>query len=146
MSHNLEKLPHLAKRKLLQRLSQVKYFIRKTKDTSPVWFLWESSNNNPPTPKYIVPTNIIDDLFSEGILLENKVHAHLTKAGRIYIRRQLTNSGNIDGQHQDLFHKVIEKDGLRKTVLSNSSESPLSWLAKRKDKNGAPMIDQYQFA
>ncbi|GAA6213107.1 hypothetical protein NBRC116602_28480 [Hyphomicrobiales bacterium 4NK60-0047b] len=35
---------------------------------------------------------------------------------------------------------------LKKQVLVDHKESPLTWLAKRKNKNGRPLLDPHQFA
>ncbi|MBX3548374.1 MAG: DNA replication protein [Xanthobacteraceae bacterium] len=43
----------------------------------------------------------------------------------------------------------VKKDGARiapDALLVNESESPLAWLARRKDAGGRPMIDAAQFA
>jgi hypothetical protein len=62
-------------------------------------------------------------------------------------------SRDRNGTAQDRFRqqpqrwRMQERDiqGSRRPVLVNEVESPLGWLKSRKDRNGRPLIDEYQF-
>jgi hypothetical protein len=48
-------------------------------------------------------------------------------------------------QHQLRTVSEREVDGARHRVLANEAESPLGWLKSRKDRNGRPLISEYQY-
>jgi hypothetical protein len=57
--------------------------------------------------------------------------------------------GDIDGfraQHLALAARDIEGPGGREGVMVDEGESPLAWLARRKGRNGRPLIELHQLA
>ena len=70
-------------------------------------------------------------------------HAHLRR-GRL--ARENTDIDPYIGQHLALGRAAIATPTGKSTVRTDESESPLAWLARRKDKNGRAMIapDQLQ--
>jgi len=55
---------------------------------------------------------------------------------------------NIDGflgQHLNLAQRQIATEFGRANVTVNESESPLAWLARRRGRNGRPLIEPHQF-
>jgi hypothetical protein len=48
-------------------------------------------------------------------------------------------------QHQRWQTQQREVDGVRRAVLVNEGESPLGWLKSRKDRNGRPLITEFQY-
>lgn len=48
-------------------------------------------------------------------------------------------------RHLSLADQAIEVDGVRRTVTINEAESPLIWLARRKGRDGRPLIEPTQF-
>jgi len=67
----------------------------------------------------------------------------LTQDGVSWLRRTLAGDDGFQDQHRSLKTKK-SIDGRR--VTENERESPLVWLRKRRDKNGAPLIDDQQFS
>lgn len=60
--------------------------------------------------------------------------------------KKLRNERGEGGRHRRI---SAQKENLRiapDAVLVNDSESPLAWLARRKDTDGRPMLDAVQFA
>jgi hypothetical protein len=65
----------------------------------------------------------------------------------------MTSRDDRNGTRQDRFRqqhqrwRMQERDvqGSLRPVLVNEGESPLGWLKSRKDRNGRPLIDEYQF-
>lgn len=68
----------------------------------------------------------------------------LSAAGRSWLKRRLASTDEFQGQHQDRQMRVIDFEGVRRRALMNDGESPLRWLASRKDKNGAPLLASFQ--
>ncbi|MBP1181964.1 DUF6456 domain-containing protein [Methylobacterium sp. PvR107] len=66
----------------------------------------------------------------------------ITAAGRARLRRQaMPGDMAFAAQHQDL--TVVE--GSPEPVLRNASENPLSWMVRRRDRDGTPLIDAASF-
>lgn len=66
----------------------------------------------------------------------------ITDAGRARLRRQAMPGGlAFAAQHQDLT-VVADEAG---PTLRNASENPLAWMARRRDRDGAPLIDAASF-
>jgi|GEM_PF-102609 len=140
------KLPSISKRKFLQRLSHRLYFARKESCHLPQWFLCKQDEMKLFTPIFLIPDELMSEFFSQGILIEKEVTAPLSPAGRTLIRRLLVNDGEFVGQHQFRSDETLLKNGIKQQVLIDQKESPLAWLAKRKNKNGRPLLDSHQFA
>lgn len=73
----------------------------------------------------------------------------VTKIGHAWLRRFSASSGNRSlaflAQHQEHRSALIEgESGQSHSVLRNISESPLSWFAHRKDKEGRPLLHAEQ--
>jgi hypothetical protein len=68
----------------------------------------------------------------------------ITGAGRARLRRD-TVGGDMAfaGQHREL--TVVEGSGDAGPVLRNAAENPLAWMVRRRDRDGAPLIDAASF-
>lgn len=143
---NKKKLLSISKKKLLQRLTHRLYFVRKETSDLSQWFLCKTDKIKAFNPQFLIATDLMTDFFSQGILEEEEINAPLSTAGRTLIRRLLLNDGEFLGQHQFRCDEILLQDGIKKQVLIDHKESPLSWLAKRKSKNGRPLLDKHQFA
>lgn len=139
-------LPSISKRKLLQRLTHRLYFVKKDPSNLPQWYLCKKVKSSSFNQLCLIDDDIMTEFFSLGILIEDQEFAPLSPAGRTLIRRLLLNDGEFIGQHQFRSDETVLKDGVQKQVLVDHKESPLTWLAKRKSKNGRPLLDPYQFA
>lgn len=68
----------------------------------------------------------------------------LSAPGRSYLRR--TDAPDAESaffqQHREVTTATIQTDMGTKRVRMDADESPLDWLRRRKDRNGAPMIDE----
>jgi hypothetical protein len=69
----------------------------------------------------------------------------LSEAGRSWLRRSATNGDVFRQQHQVRTTGEREIEGVRRPVLLNDAESPLGWLKSRKDRNGRPLLADYQY-
>lgn len=68
----------------------------------------------------------------------------LSATGLSWLRRRLSSSDSFQEQHQDRQMRVIDFEGAKQHAVVNDAESPLRWLASRKDKSGAPLLASYQ--
>ena len=146
IKNNGEPVPSISKRKLLNRLSKKQFIVRRKNTSSSDWFLCKEKNDMIFHPLFYISDDLMAYLFSQGILENKDIFAPLTPSGRVLIRRLLLNDGEFLGQHQTRAEEQILEMGQKKQVLINHSESPLTWLAKRKTKNGKPLIEPYQLA
>jgi hypothetical protein len=74
--------------------------------------------------------------------------AHAPKASS-HAPEKLSDNSQIDAflaQHLALATREIEMPGGRSSATFDDAESPLVWLARRKGRDGRPLIDPYQLA
>lgn len=85
-------------------------------------------------------------MASEGLVECRGGRLERTAAGRAALRRALEGGETpFAAQHRELRAASVEVDGTRETVAVNAAESPLAWLAGRRDRTGAPMISPQQY-
>ena len=76
---------------------------------------------------------------------------HMSSVGRAALKRLMAEAENRAGgfaeaqtelglQHRDMGEREVMTDGLLRNLRSNMAESPLSGLARRKDKDGQPFL------
>jgi hypothetical protein len=71
----------------------------------------------------------------------------LTEAGRARIRREASTIGEIDpfrAQHLSLARRLVATPDGHADVAFDEAESPLAWLARRKGRDGQPLIQDVQ--
>lgn len=146
IKHNDKPAPSISKRKLFNRLAKKQFIVRRQDPHSSDWFLCKEKDELSFTPLFYISDELMDYLFSQGILKQQGILACLTPSGRLLIRRLLLNDGEFVGQHQTRTEEQLLDKGQKKQVLINHSECPLVWLAQRKTKNGKPLIEPYQLA
>lgn len=144
--NNNKTVPSISKRKLFNRLSKKQFIVRKKNDSSAVWFLCKKKDELSFHPLFHISDELMTYLFGQGILEKKEFLAPLTSSGRLLIQRHLLNDDEFLGQHQIRTEQQILEQGQKKQVLINDAESPLTWLAKRKRKDGKPLIEPYQLA
>jgi len=71
----------------------------------------------------------------------------ISAAGRARLRRELSAADPFQAQHSARRPDLRDtEEGRERLVIVNDAESPLAWLASRKDKSGTALITPYQFA
>ena len=102
--------------------------------------------NNFRRPTIKVEEAFVDLFASEGWIETTKDGMALSKGGVTLLKRQSAGDDPFREQHQ-LRRRKLDKNegGIRRSILVNDGESPLGWLRKRKGRNGAPLIDEFQF-
>ncbi len=86
----------------------------------------------------------VRDWLSEGLIERCDDGYRITQAGLSWLRRRLSSTDDYQSQHQTRAPRVIDFEGVRRTAIVNEAESPLRWLASRKDRSGAPMLAAFQ--
>ncbi len=70
-----------------------------------------------------------------------------TAVGRAALRRSLSGSDGFAAQHQQRGSAVVDDPAFGTiSITVNHAESPLSWLRRRKGRDGRPLVDQAEFA
>jgi hypothetical protein len=96
----------------------------------------------PPLP---VAESTIEAWHSQGLVDRCAEGYRLSGGGLSWLKRQLSAGQPFQAQHQAREAKIIEFEGSQRPAIVNNAESPLAWLASRKDKSGAPLLAKYQF-
>jgi Domain of unknown function (DUF6456) len=108
------------------------------------------ANGSPPRSDDIRIAGEIEQLLAADLVqLTGENGVQLTDAGKAYLRRRTArrSGGDIDpflAQHMQAVTAVAQRAEGRVTVKLNEAESPLGWLARRKGRDGAPMISPEQ--
>src|SRR4051794_26925950 len=93
------------------------------------------------------PISAADELIRrdlvESIGAGARPRFRISRIGLAHRRRQSAPADlAFPAQHQDLVRARIAFEGRSAEVTLDASESPLDWLRRRKDANGAPLIDE----
>ncbi|MFD1703012.1 DUF6456 domain-containing protein [Methylopila henanensis] len=67
-----------------------------------------------------------------------------TALGRARAARETGGENGFRAQHQALQRRAVEVDGETAEALVNLDESPLAWLARRKGRDGRPMLAAHE--
>ncbi len=94
--------------------------------------------------KQTVTAQIVRQWLSDGLVEPCPGGYRLASAGASRVRRQLSATDNFQTQHQSRSLRVIDYEGMKQPAIVNDAESPLKWLASRKDKSGARLLTAFQ--
>jgi hypothetical protein len=88
-----------------------------------------------------------EDLLRRGLAAKgDEARLVATAEGRSRTARE---AGGVDGflaQHAELGRGVVDVAGQPSDVLLDLDESPLAWLARRKDRDGRPLLAAHEVA
>jgi hypothetical protein len=85
------------------------------------------------------------DWLSRGLVEPCPEGYRLSASGLGWLKRALSAGQPYQAQHQAREARIIDFEGTKRPAMVNNAESPLAWLASRKDKSGAPLLASYQF-
>ena len=82
------------------------------------------------------------DLAAGARLGRNRIF-RLSSSGRARLRREAAPADlGYLAQHRELIEGKVDLEGRKAAVILDAAESPLDWLRRRKDRNGAPYVDE----
>ena len=94
-----------------------------------------------------IPVADVHALLAKDLIERTPRGFRISSAGRAWLKRILSAGDVFQAQHSVRRADLREVEpGVERPVIVNDAESPLAWLARRKDKSGAPLIAAYQFA
>lgn len=89
----------------------------------------------------------VANLLAQDLIERTPSGYRISAAGRSWLKRMLAPGDAFQAQHAARRPELRAVEGEEeRPVIVNDAESPLAWLARRKDKTGAPMITPQQFA
>lgn len=107
-----------------------------------------ASRNGVTLARAKLPLRVAESAVSRGLAAweaeDGARRLRPTEAGRAHLRRLTAPVQPFLAQHAPLVSRPLEK-GAPPTIV-NEGESPLAWLARRKDKDGRPFLDPAQVA
>ncbi len=92
-----------------------------------------------------VAASSLADMARRGLVSRKGARVGLTDTGAAFWRRNRSGAADYEGQHRDLERAVAEVDGAPEQVTVNRAESPLSAIAKRKDRSGRRFLEDDEY-
>jgi len=87
----------------------------------------------------------LSEWLSRGLVEPCPEGYRLSASGLAWLKRALSAAQPYQAQHQAREARIIDFEGVKRPAIVNNAESPLAWLASRKDKSGAPLLAAFQF-
>ncbi len=97
-----------------------------------------------PVGKLTASASELQDWLSRDLIEKAGEGYRLSPAGISWLRRRLSAGEDFQAQHQVRTTRIINFEGTKRPAVVNEAESPLAWLASRKDKTGAPLLASFQ--
>lgn len=83
----------------------------------------------------------VDNLMAQGLAVRDAGGRPVaTAAGRARLAREAGGPDGFRAQHLTLGRRMVEVDGVVREVEVDLDESPLAWLARRRGRDGKPLI------
>lgn len=82
-------------------------------------------------------------------LADGRIEPHnggfrISASGMSWLRRRLSQGDGFQEQHRSRVTPTLDRGGKKQAATTAGTESPLRWLASRKDKAGAPLLTPFQ--
>jgi hypothetical protein len=91
------------------------------------------------------PFNVVADMARRGLIEQSAGKVALTESGAAFAQRHVCGEENFQNQHRKVVQKLVDVDGLKTVLRVNQSESPLSAIARRKDRRGKSFLTSEEF-
>jgi hypothetical protein len=82
--------------------------------------------------------------LSDDLIAPSGDSFRISASGISWLKRRMSSPEDFQTQHQQRTPKIIDVEGVKRPAIVNEAESPLAWLASRKDKNGEPLLTAFQ--
>ena len=127
-------------RRLLETLAQDGATARET-DARPGFLAVSAPKGRVTTVIASLPCAAAEPLLARGLAVWRDGRLLATSEGHAFQRRLAAPAGAdpFSSQHREFARETRDSGG--PAALVDTSESPLAWLARRKDRNGAPFLD-----
>ena len=95
-----------------------------------------------------VPAGLLRLAVAGGLIVRDGAVLRAGAGTATYLRRAMVAPGDeaFPGQHRDMACEILVENGERRPVRRNLASSPLSGLARLKDRTGAPYYDEQAIA
>lgn len=90
------------------------------------------------------PAAAAAELERLGLIAPDGEGWRVTDQGRARLARAQAGEGGFLAQHRALARRPVEVDGAPAELLVDLDESPLAWLARRKGKDGRPLLAAHE--
>jgi hypothetical protein len=91
-----------------------------------------------------IPADEVRRWLSDDLIAPVGDGFRISASGIAWLKRRLSSPQDFQAQHQQRTTRIIDVEGAKRPAIVNEAESPLAWLASRKDKNGAPLLTAFQ--
>jgi hypothetical protein len=88
---------------------------------------------------------VLAAMARRGLVTRRGPRLALTESGAACWRRSRNGAPDFAGQHRDAERGFVEVDGAMTAVTINRAESPLSIIARRKDRDGRTFLSENEF-
>ena len=129
-----------ALRRLLRALAQKGSFLREDDRQG-----WRPGTAKGGAVTLTFAAELVEFAHDNELIQRDGAHFVLSDIGRMSLRRLLAGADPFAEQHQQRKIRKRRIGGEMETNLVNDASTPLGWLARRRDKQGEPMISALQF-
>lgn len=88
----------------------------------------------------------VSEMARRGLVVREGAQIALSDSGLAFWRRNSGGKPDFEGQHRDLEEQFVEVDGALATATVNRAESPLSVIARRRDRDGQRFLTNDEFS
>ncbi|WP_378775564.1 DUF6456 domain-containing protein [Methylopila musalis] len=91
-----------------------------------------------------MPPAAAAELEQLGLIAREGAGWRVTDPGRSRVAREQGGTAGFLAQHRTLGLRSVEAEGVSTDLLVDLDESPLAWLARRKGKDGRPLLGAHE--
>jgi Domain of unknown function (DUF6456) len=143
----IEKLNHKKLLRILAPLVHKGAYLSQVGDNAAAAFSYGYRGRPVLSADTAVPASEVATLVAEDLIEACANGYRISAAGRARLKRELSPAEPFQSQHGARRPELRTRDdGGEQLVIVNDAESPLAWLARRKDKSGEALITPCQFA
>jgi uncharacterized protein DUF6456 len=143
----VDKLNHNRMLRILSPLVHRQNFLSQAGDNPQEGYCYASGKSSDAPFTAAIAAADVSALLAQDLIERCSGGYRISAAGRAWLKRAFTAGDKFQAQHATRRAELREtENGRDEVVVVNDAESPLAWLARRKDKSGTPLINPYQYA